>query len=479
MSWSGIKSDNLFTHIKTIHFVGIGGAGMAGIAEVLLHVGYTITGSDIVKSDTTERLLGLGATIFYGHSQAHLSQADIVVRSSAIVDANVEILSAIEKNIPVISRAQMLAQLMRFRLGIAVAGTHGKTTTTSLLATIFDKAGIDPTFVIGGRLKSIDSHAHLGEGKYLIAEADESDRSFLSLLPVIAVITNIYPDHLTAYDNNFTLLQEAFVQFLQGLPFNGLAILCVDDPVTEGLLTRINRPKICYGFSDKADIRADDVITCGMMQQFTVHYAEKNIAFPVTLNMPGEHNILNALAAIAVAISCDISPDIITSALKAFQGIERRFNVYNNVNIGNSKVSVVDDYGHHPNELTATLKTARKIWPTKRLIWVFQPHRYTRTRDCFDDLCRVLRHADYLVLLDVYSAGEKLIPGADGEALYNTISHNYNIPCTFVRDLDGVIDVLSMIVKNTDIVLMQGAGTIKQCVDDVLSHETNQVVEYG
>lgn len=453
------------SRISTIHFVGIGGVGMAGIAEVLLGEGYHVTGSDLTQSAVTKRLCTLGATIFNTHDAANIINSDIVVVSSAIENDNVEIVAAKKRLIPILARAEMLAELMRFRYGIAVAGTHGKTTTTSLLATIFSVAGFDPTFVIGGCLNSTGSNARLGAGEHLIAEADESDASFLHLLPTMSIVTNIDADHLSAYKNDFTCLKQAFSDFLHQLPFSGLAVLCIDDDVVRALIPTIARHIVSYGFSLDADIRAVDIKAIATSQTFTV--SRGALAFPVRLNMPGKHNVLNALAAIAVALEHEIHPATIARALAQFQGVDRRFTVYDQILLQEKIVTVVDDYGHHPSELKVTIEACAAAFNGRRLIWVFQPHRYSRTRDCFADFCAVLQKADCLILLDVYPAGEAVIKGADGRALFNAIASQASNKVLFAPTLASAYALLATTVQDNDVVLLQGAGTIKQLVHRV------------
>ncbi len=454
--------------ISHIHFVGIGGSGMAGIAEVLLGERYHITGSDISKNAVTKRLASLGATVFYGHDETHILGADVLVVSTAIDHDNVEVAAAKRLNIPVISRAEMLAELMRFRYSIAIAGSHGKTTTTSLLATIFSEAGYDPTFVIGGRLNRIRSNAQLGAGQYLIAEADESDASFLHLLPMMSIVTNIDTDHLRAYHNDFSLLKKAFCDFLHQLPFYGLAVLCYEDAVVQEIIPNIARPIKTYGFSVEADIYAHNIIHQGLSQTFMVESKKPAHSFEVTLNMPGKHNVLNALACIAIALEQDISPGVIATALQKFQGIDRRFTVHGDIVLNHKTITLIDDYGHHPEELRATFDACKEAFPDRRMIWIFQPHRYTRTQDCFDGFCHILQQADNTVLLDVYSAGESFIPGADSAALYHAMGGPANGRLHYQPNKEKVFSYLSDIAQEGDILLFQGAGNIRQWVDELL-----------
>lgn len=453
--------------VSHIHFVGIGGSGMAGIAEVLLGERYKITGSDLSIHAATKRLSKLGATVFEGHNPHQIMGADVLVKSTAVCDDNPEIQAALSQGIPVISRAEMLSELMRFRLGIAVAGTHGKTTTTSMLATIFFEAEFDPTFVIGGKLNSIGSHARLGRGPYLIAEADESDASFLHLLPMTSVVTNIDEDHLSTYGGSFEMLKETFVTFLQQLPFYGLAVLCADDHAVKAIMPKVARPVKTYGFHEEADVRAINVKHVGPTSTFTVETKCETENFSIQLKMPGRHNILNALAAITVALYHRIPVKQIVNAMAQFQGVQRRFAVTESVMVGDVSVTLVDDYGHHPSELLATFSAAREAWPDKRIVWVFQPHRYTRTRDCFDAFCSVLSKPDCLVLLDVYPAGEVRIAGADGRALFDSIDPLQKSTYHFVSSPDEALAMLSSILQDGDMLLVQGAGSIKQLVAEL------------
>src|SRR5512139_671851 len=391
--------------IRNIHFVGIGGAGMAGIAEVLLNLGYNVSGTDVKLTSVTERLRSLGARVHEGHAGEHLGAADVVVVSSAVAPDNPEILAAHARRVPVVRRAEMLAELMRFRFGIAVAGTHGKTTTTSLVASILTEAGLDPTFVIGGRLNSAGSSARLGQGEYLVAEADESDASFLYLQPMMAIVTNVDADHMATYGGDFDRLRRTFVEFLHHLPFYGLAVLCVDDPEVRGLLPEVTRPVLRYGTSDDADWRAIDIRREGLQTHFAA-MARDGLRIDVTLNLPGRHNVLNALAAIAVARELGVEAPAIQRALHGFQGIGRRFQVAGRCQRPDGEILLVDDYGHHPREIAATIDALRDGWPERRLVLAFQPHRYTRTRDLLDDFAQVLSRADVLVLCEVYPAGE-------------------------------------------------------------------------
>jgi UDP-N-acetylmuramate--alanine ligase len=446
--------------IKHIHFVGVGGVGMAGIAEVLLSQGYRVSGSDLADNALTKRLRSIGAEIFKGHHPDNIKNADVIVRSSAIEIENTELTAAREARIPIVARAEMLGELMRFRYGIAIAGTHGKTTTTSLVTSILAEEGIDPTFVIGGRLNSAGSNARLGTGRYLVAEADESDASFLYLKPMISVVTNIDADHMATYHNNFSELRKAFVDFIHRLPFYGLAVLCVDDPVVQEILPDISRPYFTYGFNSEADFRAVDLHSRGTQTIFTAERPNSS-SLTVTLNLPGKHNVLNALAAIAIATELKISDQSIQKALESFAGIGRRFQIYADIELQKGgSITLVDDYGHHPREIAVTLQAARQSWPERRLVMVFQPHRYTRTHDLFNDFRNVLSKPDALVLLDVYSAGEACIPGADGLALSNAIRENSQMIPLFVEQHQQLAKVLQDVLRDGDILLMQGAGNI-------------------
>ncbi|MCG5501421.1 UDP-N-acetylmuramate--L-alanine ligase [Ectothiorhodospira lacustris] len=446
--------------IRRIHFVGIGGSGMGGIAEVLANLGYQVSGSDIAENAVTRRLEGLGVEVRVGHDATHVQQADVLVVSSAIRPGNPELQAARERRIPVVPRAEMLAELMRFRYGIAVAGTHGKTTTTSLVASLLAEGGLDPTFVIGGRLNSTASHSRLGQGSYLVAEADESDASFLCLQPMISVVTNIDADHLATYEGDFSRLRDTFLEFLHHLPFYGLAVLCVDDAEIRGLITRIGRPMLTYGIDHPADVHARELRPDGTRTHFDLHLPGRDQALPVTLNLPGRHNVLNALAAVAVAHELGVDDGAIQRGLQAFQGIGRRFQVYGNLPTPMGAVLLVDDYGHHPTEVAATIAAARSAWPGQRLVLAFQPHRYTRTRDLFEDFAEVLSEPDVLVLLDVYAAGEDPIPGADGRTLARTIRTRGRVDPVFVDAPERLVDALRGVLREGDVLLTQGAGNV-------------------
>lgn len=446
--------------IKNIHFVGIGGVGMAGIAEVLLSQGYRVSGSDLAENASTKRLRMIGADIHLGHDAENVKQADVVVRSSAVDVNNIELAKARELRIPIVPRAEMLGELMRFRYGIAIAGTHGKTTTTSLVTSILTEEGVDPTFVIGGRLNSVGSNARLGTSRYIVAEADESDASFLYLKPTISVVTNIDADHMTTYQNDFDQLRSAFLEFIHRLPFYGLAVLCFDDPIVRGMLSQVSRPYCTYGLDEEAEIRATLILQTGTKTHFVVERPQRS-NLEITLNLPGKHNVLNALAAIAVATELKVSDHAIQRALASFAGIGRRFQIYGDYTLEKGgSVTLIDDYGHHPREIAVTLQAARQSWPEKRIVMVYQPHRYTRTHDLFDDFCEVLTKCDSLVLLDVYSAGEAVIPGAEGASLAHAIAERGEMLPVFVKQHEELASVLRQILRDGDILLMQGAGNI-------------------
>lgn len=460
--------------VRVIHFVGIGGAGMSGIAEVLLNQGYAITGSDIKASGVTERLSKKGATIYIGHHASNVSSASVVVNSTAVVDTNPEIVAAREKRIPIVRRAEMLGELMRYRHGIAVAGTHGKTTTTSLIASVLAQGKKDPTFVIGGLLNSAGSHAGLGESRYLVAEADESDASFLHLQPMVSVVTNIDADHMETYDGDFSKVKQTFIDFLHNLPFYGLAVVCGDDPVIREISPKISRSMLTYGFSESNDYCAFDVLQKENTVAFKVRRPDGREDLELMLHMPGLHNVLNATAAIAVATEEGVDDDSIHVGLKGFMGVGRRFEIYGEFQVGNDDslpAMLVDDYGHHPREVGATISAIRQGWPNRRLVMVYQPHRYTRTRDCFEDFADVLSSVDQLVLLEVYAAGEAPIPGADGRSLSRSIRTRGQVDPIFVEDINAVAEVIKSVVRPGDIVITQGAGSVgslaKQLASDV------------
>jgi UDP-N-acetylmuramate--alanine ligase len=446
--------------IHTIHFVGIGGSGMSGIAEVLLNLGYSVQGSDLKQGEATARLQQLGARVLIGHAEENVDGADVVVVSSAINTANPEVARALARRIPVVKRAEMLGELMRFRYSIAVAGTHGKTTTTSLMASVLAEGGTDPTFVIGGRLKSAASNARLGAGEFLVAEADESDASFTHLQPMIAIVTNVDADHLATHGGDFGKLKLSFVEFLHNLPFYGLAVICNDDANARGLIPDIARPYLTYGFDEGADVRAVDVERHAGLSKFTVLRPGGAKPLPVALNLPGRHNVLNALAVIAVATELEVDDAAIQRALAGFQGIERRLQWIADVDTGAGNVTIVDDYGHHPTEIAATVEAARQGWPERRVVLVFQPHRYSRTRDLLDEFAQVLADSDALVVAEVYPAGEAPIPGADGKALCRAIRTRGRVEPVLLKSLDELPDALAGIVRDGDVVLTMGAGHI-------------------
>jgi len=441
--------------IRRIHFVGIGGAGMCGIAEVLLNQGYEVAGSDAKAGKTTDRLKSFGAEIFIGHDAAHIEKADVLVVSTAIDSSNPEVKAAQERRLPIVRRAEMLAELMRYRHGIAIAGTHGKTTTTSLIASILGEGGFDPTYVIGGLLNSAGTNAKLGSSRYFVAEADESDASFLHLQPMASVVTNIDADHMDTYGGDFEVLKRTFIEFLHNLPFYGLAVVCGDDPVVRELLPKIARPTITYGFDADNDVRATDVHQEGLQTHFTVHRLGRE-PLRVTLNLPGLHNVLNSLAAIAIATDEEVEDSAILSALGNFQGVGRRFQRLAEV----GDVQLVDDYGHHPREVAATIAAARQAFPGRRLVMMFQPHRYSRTRDCFEDFVQVLSTVDQLLLLDVYSAGEKAIAGADSRTLARSIRTRGLVDPVFVEKAEELAQLLPSQLRAGDVLLTQGAGTV-------------------
>jgi UDP-N-acetylmuramate--alanine ligase len=446
--------------IKKIHFVGIGGAGMCGIAEVLLNTGYEISGSDIQVSKNTQRLESMGATIFIGHVESNITGVDVVVCSTAVDSSNPEITGAMAFRIPIVPRAEMLAELMRYRHGIAVAGTHGKTTTTSLIASVFAEADLDPTFVIGGLLNSAGTNARLGESRFLVAEADESDASFLHLQPMVSVVTNIEADHMATYGGDFNKLKKTFVEFLHNLPYYGMAVMCIDDDVVRELLPAVGRSILTYGFSDDADFSISNINKMSLKTSFTVTRPGDAGPIDVTINMPGDHNVLNATAAIAVATDEGIADQAIQRGLDKFQGVGRRFQVYGEYDIEGGSALLVDDYGHHPTEVEATIAAARQAWPDRRLLMIYQPHRYTRTKDVYEDFVRVLSTVDSLMLLEVYSAGEDIITGADGRSLSGSIRSRGQVDPVFVENIYDVSKVLNNIIRPGDVVLTQGAGSV-------------------
>lgn len=446
--------------IRRIHFVGVGGVGMGGIAEVLLNMGYDVSGSDLRENNITRRLTGLGADIIIGHDAKYIENVDVIVTSTAITEDNPEVVAAQNHRIPIVPRAEMLAEIMRFRHGIAVAGTHGKTTTTSLIASLLAEGGLDPTYVIGGRLNSIGGNAKLGESQYLVAEADESDASFLYLQPMLAVVTNIDADHMQTYEGDFDRLRNTFVEFLHHLPFYGLAIVCIDDPVVREILPQITRPIVTYGLHSDADVVAENIQQNAGITQFTVNTPHQDKPLNVKLNMPGNHNVLNALAAIAVAHEVGVDDESILRALEQFQGVDRRFQSYGEIKSGKNSVLLIDDYAHHPTELSATITAARSGWPERRLVVAFQPHRYSRTQDLFDDFSIALSEVDVLLMLEVYAAGEKPRSGADGRALCRAIRTRGKLDPVFVEQIADLPQVIRGVIQNNDILLLLGAGDI-------------------
>lgn len=450
--------------VKNIHFIGIGGSGMSGIAEVLVNLGFNVTGSDLASNSVTGRLQAAGATVYQGHQKENLKDADVVVVSSAVNEANPEVKEARARGIPVVPRALMLAELMRFRQGIAVAGTHGKTTTTSLIASILAEAGMDPTYVIGGKLESANANAKLGTGEYIVAEADESDASFLHLTPVMAVVTNIDADHMDTYEHSFDKLKTAFVDFVQQLPFWGMAVVCVDDANIREILPRITKPVMTYGFSEAARVRAINVVADNGQMRFTVQRINGvTTEFDVTLNLPGKHYVLNALAAIAIASELNVPDAAMIKALKEFKGVGRRFERYGEVMApAGGAFTLIDDYGHHPVEMQAVIAAARGAFPNRRLVLAFQPHRFTRTRDCFEDFVKVLSSADAVLLTEVYSAGEAPIVAADGRSLVRAVRVAGKVEPLFVETTAELPQAIVNTVQEGDVVIVMGAGSIGQ-----------------
>ncbi|HWK52844.1 MAG TPA: UDP-N-acetylmuramate--L-alanine ligase [Hyphomicrobiales bacterium] len=460
--------------IRNIHFVGIGGAGMSGIAEVLLNQGYVISGSDLADSRTTQRLQSFGATVYRGHAAGNIDVADVVVVSSAIDPQNPEIQAAMERRIPIIRRAEMLAELMRYRHAIVIAGTHGKTTTTSLIASLLAQGNLDPTFVIGGLLTSAGTNAKLGASSYMVAEADESDASFLHLHPMVAVVTNIDDDHMSTYEGDFEKLKRTFITFLHNLPFYGLAVLCIDDPVVREILPEISRPVLTYGFSEDADFRVVSVSQHQRVTRFAVQRPGQEQPLQLTLNMPGLHNVLNATAAVVVATDEKLSDTDIQLGIENFQGVGRRFDVQGELACSHGKVMLVDDYGHHPTEVAANIRAIRDGWPDRRLVMIYQPHRYSRTHDLYDDFVDVLSEVDFLLLLDVYSAGEKPIPGADSRNLSRSIRQRSLLDPVLVKKHEELKQILDTVLRDGDILVTQGAGNIgmlsRQLAEEGLGH---------
>ncbi|MDN5862668.1 MAG: UDP-N-acetylmuramate--L-alanine ligase [Salinisphaera sp.] len=448
--------------VRRVHFVGIGGVGMAGIAEVLINLGYAVSGSDAKAGTATQRLQRLGADVRVGHKARQVTGADVVVVSSAIAEDNPEVAHAREHLIPVVPRAEMLAELMRFRYGIAVAGTHGKTTTTSLVAALLHQGGLDPTFIVGGKVLGTDSNARLGTGPYLVAEADESDASFLFLTPMLAVVTNIDADHLDAYGGDFQRQINTYLEFIHHLPFYGLAVLCVDDPVVREIVPRVGRPMLSYAIDREADLCARNLHHEGASVHFDLHAGDSDAGWPVHLSLPGRHNVYNALAAAAVARELGVEMPAIQAALSEFAGIARRCQVLGEIDVGGKRCLLVDDYAHHPSELAGILAAARAAWPQRRLLVVFQPHRYSRTRDLFEDFCRVLAGLDVLLLCEVYAAGEPAIANADGRALARGVRIRGGVDPVFVEDLGEIAGILVGVAQDGDLVLTLGAGDIGQ-----------------
>jgi UDP-N-acetylmuramate--alanine ligase len=453
--------------VKHVHFVGIGGAGMSGIAEVLANLGFEVSGSDIAESATTQRLRAMGAKVQIGHDEANVSGANAVVVSTAVKPGNPEVGAARAKRIPVVPRAIMLAELMRLKQGIAVAGTHGKTTTTSLIASVLAEAGMDPTFVIGGRLEAAGSHAKLGKGEFIVVEADESDASFLYLQPVLAVVTNIDADHMETYGHDFGRLRQSFHEFIEHLPFYGMAVLCIDDPNVRALMPIVTKPVTTYGLGEGAQIRAVDVQAAGGQMRFRVTrkigyngHAQAAPDLQVTLNLPGVHNVQNALAAIAVGMEIGVTDAAIAKALAGFRGVGRRFQRYGEVAVKGGSFTLIDDYGHHPAEMAATLAAARGAFPGRRLVLAFQPHRYTRTRDCFEDFVRVLSSVDALLLTEVYAAGEAPIIAADGRALARAVRVAGKVEPVFVEQIGELPAAIAAAAEPGDVVITMGAGSI-------------------
>ncbi len=447
--------------VKQLHFIGIGGSGMSGIAEVLLSLGYQVSGSDLSESASVKRLRTLGANIVIGHAANNIAGADVVVISSAVKADNPEVVAAKAAHVPVVARAMMLAELMRFKQGIAIAGTHGKTTTTSLISHVLDSAGLDPTCVIGGRLNSIGTNARLGKGEYLVAEADESDASFLYLKPIMAVVTNIDQDHMETYAHDFAKLKSAFVEFLEHLPFYGLAVLCADDANLREIMPRLSKPTMTYGFSEGAELRAINVRALGTKMLFSAIQQRDGRVLDVELNLPGMHNVLNALSAIAIAREVGVADENIAKALASFTGVGRRFQRYGDIRIAaGGTYTLIDDYGHHPVEMAATIAAVRGAWPGRRVLLAFQPHRFTRTRDLFEDFVRVLSRVDELVLADVYAAGESPIVAADGRALMRAIRVAGKIEPTFVDTADEIAAAVESRVLDGDVVITMGAGSV-------------------
>jgi UDP-N-acetylmuramate--alanine ligase len=456
--------------VRHIHFVGIGGAGMSGIAEVLLNLGFTVSGSDVAESSATRRLTRLGAKVSLGHAPDRISGADAVVTSTAVSGDNPEVIAARARRIPVVPRAVMLAELMRLKQGIAIAGTHGKTTTTSLVASVLAAGGLDPTFVIGGRLNSAGANARLGSGDYIVVEADESDASFLNLMPVMAVVTNIDNDHMETYGHDFARLKGAFIEFLSRLPFYGHAVLCIDDRQVREILPFVSKPALTYGFAADAQYRAVDAVAEGAQMRFTA-IREGTSSLEVQLNLPGRHNVANALAAIAVATELGVADGAIRAGLASFTGVGRRFARYGEVATAGGTFTLIDDYGHHPVEIEATLAAARGAYPGRRVVLAFQPHRYTRTRDCFEDFVRVLSGVDALLLAEVYPAGEAPIVAADGRALARALRVAGKVEPVFVESIEAMSQAILDAARPGDVVITMGAGSIGQVAGTLAPQE--------
>jgi UDP-N-acetylmuramate--alanine ligase len=446
--------------IKSIHLVGIGGIGMSGIAEVLINLGYKVSGSDLSKNQCTERLASLGVNVTYSHIAENVADCDVVVVSAAIPKNNIELETARLRRIPIVPRAEMLAELMRFKQGIAIAGTHGKTTTTSLIATVFAAANLDPTFVVGGQVNSYGFNAKLGTGNYFIAEADESDASFLHLNPTICVVTNIDRDHMETYADDFAQLSKTFLEFIHRLPFYGLAVLCIDDPAVRELLPKIMRPYLTYGFSADADIKALNWQTDGQVTKFNLMIPGTAKPIPMQVNLSGKHNVLNALAAIAVALDADIPLEVIQQSLTTFKGVGRRFQILGEFNYSNKNITLLDDYGHHPREVQAVIDAVRGSWPGRRLVMIYQPHRFTRTKALFEDFASVLSNVDVLLMLDIYAAGEASISGVTSRNLCGSIRNRGQVDPIFVADPQQLFHILQGVINDGDILLTQGAGDI-------------------
>jgi len=468
--------------VKHIHFVGIGGAGMSGIAEVFVNLGYQVSGSDLMKNAVTQRLAKLGIKVYAGHASEQIAGADVVVTSTAVKPDNPEVIAAKNKNIPVVPRAMMLAELLRLRSGIAIAGTHGKTTTTSLIASILAAADMDPTFVIGGKLEAAGCHAKLGSGEFIVVEADESDASFLYLQPMLAVVTNIDADHMETYGHDFSRLKQTFVDFVQHLPFYGMAVVCMDDANIREVMPSITKPITTYGLSQEAQVRATDIRQERHRMKFTAIVGVNGSArkLEITLNIPGLHNIQNALAAIAVANEIGVPDAAIVKALSEFKGVERRFQQYGEIRLSTQKsFTLVDDYGHHPAEMEATIKAARGAFPGHRLVVAFQPHRYTRTRDVFEGFTRVLSQADVLLLTEVYPAGEESIVAADSKSLARSIRVQGKVEPIYIEEVDDLPDAILDIVQDGDIVLVMGAGSVAKVAPHIAQMKNKLTVVNG